>query len=151
MPTSHQSLTHHKEHIMSTTHKLEKKLVVASALAATLPALLFVGAGTAQAKCYVQGKQCVGVAWDPWDPVAGVTVHITNNTNNNFPHCTYAATPDPNQPLQGLPTYTSPPFALPEYGTYNLAIPTAFQTGTKWNVSVDCGNNWVEDGLQHTF
>jgi hypothetical protein len=45
---------------MSTTYKLEKKLVVASALVATLPGLLFLGAGTAQAKtCVVQGESGV--------------------------------------------------------------------------------------------
>ena len=136
---------------MSTTHNVEKKLV-ASALVATLPALLFLGVGPAQAKtCAVQGgKPCFSVAWDPWDPVSGVTVHIANNVNADFPHCTYTATPDPNQPPQGLPTYTSPQFELPVNGTYNLAIPTAVQTGTKWNVNVDCGYPWGQD-LQHTF
>ena len=47
---------------MSTTHNVEKKLV-ASALVATLPALLFLGVGPAQAKaCAVQGESRVLVS-----------------------------------------------------------------------------------------
>jgi hypothetical protein len=137
---------------MSTTHNAEKKLA-ASALVAALPALVFLGAGTAQAKtCAVPGgtRLCFSVTLDPWNPVRGVTVHITNNLNAPFPQCILTATPDPNQPPQGLPTYTSPQFQLPVNGTYNLAIPTAVPTGAKWNVNVDCGGDNSED-LQQTF
>ena len=85
-----------------------------------------------------------------------MTAHIVNNTLNDLPQCTYTATPDPNQPLQGLPTYTSPQFELPPHGAYNQAISSydlpipALATGTKWFVTVDCGSPYVEH-YQHFF
>ena len=147
---------------MSTIHNAKKKLVVsavgAAAVAATLPALLFLGAGTAQAKCVFNpqgGQNCFAVAWDPWVPFVGLTAHITNLSPDDFPQCTYASTPDPNQPQQGLPTYTSPSFHLPPEGTYNLLISSddflpVVPTGTNWNITVDCGPGYI-GYFQHTF
>ena len=142
-----------KERIVTTTTSNLKTKLIASAVAAAAaaPALLFLGAATAQAK----GPD-LSVAWDPWLPGVGLTAHITNNTFADLPQCSYTATPDPNQPLQGLPTYVSPPFALPPKGSYNLPITTydlpipGLATGTKWFVTVDCGFPYVNH-FQRTF
>lgn len=115
---------------MNTT--LKKKLAVSVLSAAAAPALLFLGAGTAQAS--------IGVLTHPG--ALGVAVTVYNNSNTDLGWCTYTATPL-NSPL--LP-YVSFPFKLEANQSFTLDIP-GIETGTQWAPSVSCSNG----GQQPTF
>lgn len=97
----------------------------ATAAAAAVPALLFLGAGTAQAETYVQTRT----------DALGVTVLIVSEgLAPSSGWCTYTAIPSgPGVPAYGVPFY------LQENGIHNLWFP-GVQTGTTWAVTVDCPN-----------
>jgi hypothetical protein len=101
--------------------------VAAAALAA--PALLFAGAGTAQAFTWV------GTSTD----ALGVTVHVQSfGGPASRGTCFYTAVPANVPPgvLPPLPVYGLP-FQLQENGTHDIWFP-GIQTGTTWDVNVDC-------------
>lgn len=116
-----------QEYIMSTiiNRKSVTAALGATVAAAAVPALLVLGAGTAQA-----GTS----AWTTTDAL-GVTVHISSwGAPASSGWCTYTAIPQgPGVPVYGVP------FLLQEGGNHDLWFP-GVQTGTTWNVSVHCPN-----------
>jgi hypothetical protein len=88
-----------KERIVTATSSTLKTKLIASAVAAAAgaPALLFLGAATAQAK----GPD-LSVAWDPWVPGVGLTAHITNNTFADLPQCSYTRHAGPEPTVAGV-------------------------------------------------
>jgi hypothetical protein len=117
---------------MSTT--INRKNSVTAALGATVaaaavPALLFLGAGTAQAGAG---------AWTTTDAL-GVTVHVYSwGASPSGGWCTYSADPDivPAGILPPLPVY-GVPFYLQPGGNHDLWFP-GIQTGTTWAVDINC-------------
>jgi hypothetical protein len=111
--------------ITNTRKKSVLAAVGAAAAAAAIPAILFAGAGTAQAETFVS----------PISDAFGVTVFVGSNAwDPSSGWCTYTAVPNgPGVPVYGLPFY------LQEGATHKLWFP-GIQTGTTWNVTVDCPN-----------
>jgi hypothetical protein len=109
-----------------------KKSVIAAvgaAVAATaVPALLFAGAGTAQAY--------TGVKLIPDN--AGVTVHIQSvglwGKGISSGSCSYTAVPQ--VPGTGVPIYGYQ-FNLPAKGSHDLWFPVK-KTGATWDISIHC-------------
>lgn len=124
---------------MSTT--TNRKKLISSALgaavaSAAVPAILFMGAGNAQADTSVSAVS---------DPL-GVTLRIRSNTgpggvDANVSHgsCFYSAIPQAGtgNGLAILPVNL--PFYLQHRQTFEMWLP-GIQTGTVWDVSVDCAN-----------
>jgi hypothetical protein len=102
-----------------------KKSLIAALGATAVPAFLFTGAGTAQAEASVY----------PVSDAFGVTVYIQSQAPSpSSGWCTYTAIPNgPGVPVIGLPFY------LQEHGSHQLWFP-GIQTGTTWNVTIDCAN-----------
>lgn len=113
---------------MKKTH-LNKKSIVAAAgaaiAAAAAPALLVAGAAPAQAQTGI---------WAVTDAF-GVSVHIqSTGPQASSGWCTYTAVPNgPGVPVYGLPFY------LQANQNHKLWFP-GVQTGTTWDVAVDCPN-----------
>ena len=112
--------------------KVTKKKIVAAALgAATAPAVLFAGAGTAQA--------LTAWAWPHVEPF-GVTMHIQSTG-----WCEYTAVPIGGG-IKPLPAYKVP-FYLKKDQESTLWFP-GVPTSTAWNVTIACeqgGLNNVEE------
>ena len=115
---------------MNTTNNRKKSVLAgvgAAVAGAAVPALLFAGAGTAQGATKVQTTT----------DALGVSVEITSTGNwgsQSSGWCFYTATPNP--PGAGVPVYKLP-FYLQPGGTHKLWFP-GIQTGTKWNITVEC-------------
>jgi hypothetical protein len=111
---------------MSTTH-YRKKLISSALGAAAVPALLFLGTGTAHAA----NVSVVATA----NPL-GVTMEVRNGGGTDLGLCTYTATPT-SGPLSGLLPYASLPFRLDTHGRFSWFIP-GVPTGTDWTPAVSC-------------
>lgn len=116
---------------MSTTHNPKKSVIAAlgaAVAAAAVPAILFAGAGTAQAFTWANTST----------DALGVSVHVHSfGGPASSGWCSYTAIPQ-NPPFGVLPVY-GVPFYLQENGTHDLWFP-GIQTGTTWDVTVDCAN-----------
>lgn len=102
----------------------------AAVTAAAIPALLFLGAGTAQADLGdLADSHALTVKWNPWHNGLhhGMTVNIKNNRSHDAGLCIYTAD-----------WYVSAPFYLAADSTYNLVIAPSFPEDRDWNVNVDC-------------
>jgi hypothetical protein len=119
---------------MSTTHNRKKSVIAAlgaAVAAAAAPAILFAGAGTAQAATTVNtASDALGVS---------VTVHSTGSHG----WCLYSAWP--------IFTPVGKPKPLPVYGVpfhlqqdHNLWFP-GIQTGSLWQIKVQCDNGGAPD------
>ncbi|HXO54506.1 MAG TPA: hypothetical protein VN888_26565, partial [Mycobacterium sp.] len=122
-----------KEHIMKITknRKMVTAAIGAAATAVTAPALLFAGAGTAQALTWVSTNT----------DALGVTVHVSSfGGPASSGTCNYTAVPANVPPgvLPPLPVYGLP-FLLEANGTHDIWFP-GIQTGTTWDVTVHCAN-----------
>ncbi|MFZ0903451.1 MAG: hypothetical protein WAN71_06135 [Mycobacterium sp.] len=108
------------------TDHARKKLIASTLGTATVPTLLFCGAGTAQAdKLQVITQPSFG----------GVTIIVFDNTNppSNLGGCVYSSTPN----TTGIP-YFGPPFELnPSNPTFQWFAP-GLETGTTWTIAVHC-------------
>jgi hypothetical protein len=112
---------------MNTTNNRKKTIAAAlgaAAAAVATPAVLFAGAGTAQADTYV---------WSDPDGF-GTNVHIQNMSPSDG-WCTYRAIPQ----NSALLPYVSLPFKLLANQTYDLQT-FGFPTGTGWVPTVTCDN-----------
>ncbi len=101
------------------------------AAAATVPAILFAGAGTAQAEANVV----------PFTDALGVSVHVVSvGPSPSSGWCRYTATPAVVPPgvLPPLPVYDLP-FYLQANAVHKLWFP-GIQTSTTWDVDVECDN-----------
>ncbi|WP_102146088.1 hypothetical protein [Mycobacterium hubeiense] len=119
-------------------NKLKKSITAAlgaTAAAVAAPALLFLGAGTAQA------ATTVGTTSD----ALGVTVHVQSTGSHGL--CTYTATPTftPVGKLKPLPVY-GVPFHLQAGQNHNLWFP-GIQTGSLWSIEVKCDNGPAPDSF----
>jgi hypothetical protein len=102
-----------------------KKLATSTlAAAATVPALLFAGAGTAQA--------ATAWAWPDSDPL-GITMHV--QSTGAWAWCEYTAVPVGGG-IKPLPAYKVP-FHLNNGQESTLWFP-GIPTGTTWNVTITC-------------
>jgi hypothetical protein len=99
--------------------------VGAAVASAAVPAVLFSGAGTAQAETAIV----------PFPDPVGISVKIASiGPAFSSGWCTYTAWPsDPAVPIVGLPFY------LEEKHTQTLWFPGK-KTGKTWDVTVDCPN-----------
>jgi hypothetical protein len=119
---------------MSTTHNHRK--LIATTLGATVagvvaPALLVLGAGSAQAQTRL------GTVTD----ALGVTVSVqSDGPNPSHGTCFYTAIPVATPPgqLPPMPVY-GVPFTLQANRKHNLWFP-GIQSGSTWEVTVDCQN-----------
>jgi hypothetical protein len=113
---------------MNTKHNRKKSVIAAvGAAAATVaaPAMLFAGAGTAQA------ASTLNTASD----AMGVTVQIQSTGSEGL--CFYSAEPWFGwQTVKPLPVYKVP-FYLQANQSHNLWFP-GIQTGTTWKAKVEC-------------
>jgi hypothetical protein len=124
-----------------TSTKLTKSALLAGA-AAAVPAVLFLGAGTAQAETDINTTT----------DALGVTVHIASlGPNPTSGSCTYTAVPV-NVPPGVLPPLPvrDVPFFLQEHGFHELWFP-GVQTGTTWNATVKCENGTNSPTEQVTY
>jgi hypothetical protein len=96
----------------------------AAAAALAAPAMLFLGAGTAQSATLVT----------PESHALGVTVSILSDTQWGW--CSYTAEPMAWGPVKPLPVY-GVPFHMEPNVNHQLWFP-GIQTGTKWDVTVKC-------------
>jgi hypothetical protein len=117
------------EHIMNTIHN-RKKLVIsalgATAAAVAAPAVLFAGAGTAEASPQL----------DPYSNNGfGTIAHIYDPANQGSETCYYSSF-DPNQPA--FFPYGPTPVQLDSNSRADLPI-LGIPTNTNWLVTVDCG------------
>jgi hypothetical protein len=97
----------------------------AAVAAAAVPAVLFTGAGTAQA------ASTINTASD----ALGVTVQVHSTGSSGL--CLYSAEPWFGwQTVKPLPVYKVP-FYLQPNSSYNLWFP-GIQTGTTWKAKVEC-------------
>jgi hypothetical protein len=126
--------------------KNRKKLVTAAlgaaAAAVSAPAMLFAGAGTAQAFTWVSTNT----------DALGVTVHVFSfGGPASSGTCFYTAVPAnvPAGVLQPLPVYGLP-FQLQENGTHDIWFP-GIQTGTTWDVTVDCSDGVDSPTMQVVY
>ncbi|GFG53988.1 hypothetical protein CQY20_11065 [Mycolicibacterium agri] len=115
----------------TTSCKSRTKSVVAGVgfAAATLPAILFSGTGTANAEAAVV----------PFSDALGVSVHVVSvGPSPSSGWCQYTAEPAfvPPGVLPPLPVYDVP-FYLQANAVHKLWFP-GIQTGTIWNVDVEC-------------
>lgn len=120
---------------MNTTRNRKKAVTAAlgaAAAAAVAPAILFAGAGTAQAASF---------AWPDSDPL-GVTVHIQSTGSHGW--CEYTAVPIGGG-VKPLPAYKVP-FYLHQFQESTLWFP-GIPTGTTWDVSVACQNGGLDNSL----
>jgi hypothetical protein len=132
---------------MSTNQSRTKSVIAtvgAAVATAALPAFLFTGAGTAVA----------GTSVAPTSDALGVTVKVTstgNALNRSSGLCFYTATPAnvPFGVLAPLPVYDIP-FVLQENTPYNLWFP-GIQTGTTWDVTVECQNGTNSPPVQKIY
>jgi hypothetical protein len=114
---------------MNTNHSRTK--LVASTLGATAamaPAVLFFGAGTAQAdQLRVHTNATFG----------GVTITVADLTNppSNLGGCVYQSTPN----TTGIP-YFGPPFELNSSQRSFQWFAPGLETGTTWTIAVNCAN-----------
>jgi len=121
---------------------MKKKMITAlgaAAAAVAAPTLLFAGVGTAQALSWVNTNT----------DAFGVTVHVHSfGAPASSGLCFYTAVPASVPPgvIPPLPVYNLP-FHLQENGTHDLWFP-GIQTGTTWDVTVDCANG-VDSATQH--
>jgi hypothetical protein len=112
---------------------IQRKKSVTAALgaaiaAAAAPAILFAGAGSAQAAVDVH----------PTSDALGVTVNI--QSNGEYGWCRYTALHGIKPPgVVPPPPVLKVPFHLQQGGSHNLWFPS-YQTGTTWNVTVECPN-----------
>jgi hypothetical protein len=119
---------------MNTNHNRKKKLITSAlgavAAAVAAPALLFVGAGTAQAdNVYVDDASTFG----------GVTMTVESaSVASDLHDCVYSATPP-----WGIP-YVSPPFEMNSSNRLFQWFIPSLQTNTTWNIAVLC------DGVPQT-
>ena len=119
---------------MNAIHSRKKSVIAsvgAAVATAAIPAFLFAGTGTAQAETNVV----------PFSDALGVSVHvISEGPLPSSGLCTYTATPAivPPGVLPPLPVYDVP-FILQENAIHKLWFP-GIQTGTTWNVDVDCAS-----------
>jgi hypothetical protein len=113
---------------MSTNDNRKKSAITAlgaAAVAVAAPALLFAGAGTAQA------ASTLDTASDP----VGVTVAVHSTGSEGL--CFYSAEPWFGwQTVKPMPVYKVP-FYLQANQTHNLWFP-GIQTGTTWKAKVEC-------------
>jgi hypothetical protein len=110
-------------------HTINRKKSVTAALGAAAaalvaPAMLFLGAGTAQAATVVT----------PESNALGVTVSILSDTQWGW--CSYTAEPLAWGAVKPLPVY-GVPFHMEKNLNHQLWFP-GIQTGTKWDVTVKC-------------
>jgi hypothetical protein len=122
---------------------------VGAAIAAVTPALMLLGAGTAQA----QDPETVSYDGDLLG--VGLTVHVSDNTGYGLT-CKYTANPEPGQ----LTTHLLPPYQhdlyLPANGTVSWSVSSselgtpALATGTRWQVRVQCGVQYITQ-FEKTF
>ncbi len=130
---------------MSTIHNHRKLIATtlgAAAVGAVAPALLALGAGTAQAQTRL------GTITD----ALGVTVTVTSDgPNPSHGTCYYTAIPVATPPgqLPPLPIY-SVPFTLQENRKHNLWFP-GIQTGSTWEATVDCPENGINSPKKILF
>lgn len=122
---------------MNTTKSRKTSVVATLGLAAaSMPAMLFAGAGSAQAEAQVV----------PFTDALGVSVHVVSvGPSPSSGWCSYTATPGivPAGVLPPLPVYDIP-FYLQANAIHKLWFP-GLQTGTTWDVDVECehgGNSY---------
>jgi hypothetical protein len=110
---------------MKTFHLGKKSITAALAAAAAFvaPAVLFLGAGSAQAGTWV----------DRNTDALGVTVHV-HSFGGSYGWCTYSADPSG----VGVPVHKLP-FYLEDGQVHDIWFP-GIQTGQTWDVTVDCPN-----------
>jgi len=121
---------------MRTTKNLNRSItaaVAATAAGVAAPALLFLGAGTAQA------LTTVGTTSD----ALGVTVNVQSTGSHGW--CSYTAEPifTPAGNLKPLPVY-GVPFYLQAGHNHNLWFP-GIQAGSLWRIQVTCDNGAAAD------
>jgi len=113
---------------MNTTTNKRNKIIAslgAAAAAVAAPAMLFLGAGTAQAASTLNTSS----------DALGVTVEITSNGSEGL--CFYTAEPWFGWTgVKPLPVYRVP-FYLQANQTHKLWFP-GIQTGTTWKAKVEC-------------
>lgn len=125
---------------MNTTRKKQMTAALAAAAAAMVaPAVLFVGAGNANAKTLG-----TWVEFKPFTAGGDLTVVIHNNTPKDFGQCQYVATP---QGPSLLPPYTSTSFHLGPSSQQTVYVgnylgPGAVRTFTTWNIAINCDNGF---------
>jgi hypothetical protein len=116
-----------KENIMSINIKRKRSATAAlgaTVAAAAIPALLFLGAGTAQAG---------GSVWNNADYL-GTTVFVQSD-GGTWGNCTYNAWPAVGVGIPSGPRH----FILPAWGEEELWFP-GVKLNTTWNVNVTCDN-----------
>ncbi|MGV0850559.1 hypothetical protein [Mycolicibacterium phlei] len=116
---------------MRTNHTSVRAAISATVVAAALPALLVLGAGSAQAGPVGAGDfkdpHALQIAWLPW--TGGLTAYIKNNRSHDAGWCVYTAD-----------WYTSPPFYLAANATHELVMFPSYPENRDWNVNVDCSD-----------
>lgn len=115
--------------IINNRKKSVTAAVGAALAAAAVPAALLAGAESAQAQTHVV----------PHTDALGVSVHVVSvGPSPSSGWCSYTATPAivPPGVLPPLPVYDVP-FYLQENAVHKLWFP-GIQTGTTWDVDVDC-------------
>ena len=141
---------------MNTTHNRKKKQITAAlgaaAAAVVAPAVLFGGAGTANAK-----TPATWVEFEPFTAGGDLTVVVHNNTPADFGQCRYVATP---QGPSLLPPYISTSFHLGPSAQQTVYVgnylgPGAVRTFTTWGIAINCDNGFfapnVNGGNSNTF
>jgi hypothetical protein len=109
---------------MSTIRSHKKSVIAAVGAAMAAPAVLFAGAGTAQADTFVNTTT----------DALGVTVHVFSyGAPAHGGWCSYTAVPT-NGP--GIPVY-GVPFYMQQNGNHDLWFP-GIQTGSTWDVDITC-------------
>jgi hypothetical protein len=110
----------------------------AAAAALAAPAMLFLGAGTAQANTTVV----------PTSNALGVTLHITSDGSQHGV-CTYSAWPTSWGAVKPLPVYGIP-FVLQKNQSFDLWTP-GIQTGSTWTAETTCevGGTQSHPGLTY--
>jgi hypothetical protein len=119
--------TREMEHIVNTVHNRKKLITSAlgSAVAgAAVPAVLFLGSGTAAAQPQVNPYPKIGLG--------NVTVQVAD-VNGQSSWCTFHATQ-----LGGLGIYDSLPFFLGQNAQADVVIWPALPTGYTWDTWVNC-------------
>jgi hypothetical protein len=116
--------TKEKGHIMNTTHHRKKLIVSALGAGAAVPAVLFLGSGTAAAEPQINPYPKIGLG--------NVTVQVAD-VNGQSAWCTYHATQ-----IGGLGIYDSLPFFLGQNTQADVVIWPALPTGYTWDTWVSC-------------
>jgi hypothetical protein len=121
------------ERIMNTTHNRKKLITSLGAAGAAIPAVLFLGSGTAAAMPQFSPYPRIGLG--------GITVEVAD-VNGQSEWCTFHA-----RQIGGLGVYDSLPFFLAQNSRADVVIWPALPTGYTWDTWVNCNYPGGDSGV----